>query len=405
MSARPLLVWMVAMLAVRWTSVSYSARESVRQAKRKLTIDENGVDSLLLERLDGLRSRVVELSSLTDGESSRTENEDLANVNARVGGDVVDNVSAGHRDGADELLASGRLEALDDRVEEDVEEELGVAGTGSRLGVELDGEHGALGRVDSLIGAVVGIDEELPPSRLQSRDVHGVSVVLRGDVAATRDERGTGNVGSTVSVLELEGRGSRGASEKLVTEADTEDGEGAELDGLGEVGGGSGEGGGVAGSVRDEKPIEGLLGRGEVVVVPGNDLELDSTLDEAANLVVLHSDVDAEDAKGAAGGVKEGSDGAFWLEEDGGGHRDGSDEVVAVGVVVLDRLVSLPPGGSLSVGDPLGDATDGGSTLPQLLGEIPGVDSVDGGDALLLEPVGERRVRLMVRPVVVGARV
>lgn len=132
---------------------------------RNVGVDEDGVDALLLESLDGLRTRVVKLSSLTDRETSRTENENLLNLNLGVSSGVLDDVSAGHDEG-DELLGGG---AVRHRLDEHVKEELGVLRSRGRLGVELDGEvrKTISASPDTLVRSVVGVDEELGPVALE----------------------------------------------------------------------------------------------------------------------------------------------------------------------------------------------------------------------------------------------
>lgn len=57
----------------------------------------------------------------------------------------------------------------------------------------------------ALVGAVVEADKVLLPVRGSCLDVHGVSVVLGHDVAASGGQAQHGNVVSVVSVLELDG--------------------------------------------------------------------------------------------------------------------------------------------------------------------------------------------------------
>jgi len=134
--------------------------------------------------------------------------------------------------------------------------------------VELDREEGETvsSHPDTLVGSVVGVLEELGPSRRESRDVDLVSVVLGGDVASTGRRIRARDVHSSVSVLHLGGGSSRGESEELVTEADSEDGELGDLDGLLDVVDGGLDDGGISGTVGKEETIEGL-GLGHEVVV------------------------------------------------------------------------------------------------------------------------------------------
>jgi hypothetical protein len=60
----------------------------------------------------------------------------------------------------------------------------------------------------ALVGAVVQIDKVLLSVGGNGLDVHGVSVVLGGDVAASGGHAQHGNVMGMVSVLELDGHNS-----------------------------------------------------------------------------------------------------------------------------------------------------------------------------------------------------
>ena len=254
---------------------------------------------------------------------------------------VVGQLSTGHLDRAQ--LGSRVAENFLNRVDENVEKEFGVARTGSRFGVELNGEEREGGGVDSFVRSIVGVDEQFLPSRLESCDVDGVSMILRRDVASTGDEGSTGNVGSSITVLELERVGSGGEGEKLVSETNTEDGEFGEREGFGESRDGRDKSGGISRSVRDEKPVECLFGREKIIVIERNDLELDSTVDETSNLVELHSDVDADDSEWSTRRVEKRFRGSDRFVDFDGLERDGGDERIPVGVVILGLLVTISP--------------------------------------------------------------
>ncbi len=126
-------------------------------------VDEDDLDVLLLQGLDGLGARVVELAGLTDGEAAGAEDEDLVDAGGleEVGVEGVD----------------GLRDALDG-VDELVEEEAGVEGTGAGLRVELGGEEG-LGLVeDALVGGVVDVEEEGRPAFGKGLGDDVVAVVL-----------------------------------------------------------------------------------------------------------------------------------------------------------------------------------------------------------------------------------
>ncbi|KAI3479544.1 hypothetical protein L1887_58356 [Cichorium endivia] len=389
-------------------------------------VDEHGVDALLLERLDGLRTGVVELTGLADRETTGAEDEHLADVDTGGLGGVLGVDTTGEADGGQDGGRGGARSGLDggavnDTADEDVEEELGVTGTGRALGVELDTEVGAFGGVDTLVGVVVGVGEEGLPASGEGVGVDGETVVLGGDVAAAADLVGTGDVVATVTELELLGLGTGGESEQLVTETDTEDGDhvGAlALEQLGDAGDGGAARDRVTGTVGDEETVEGG-DVGEEVVVPRDDVELDAAGGEASNLVVLHTDVERKDADGATGGVEEWSvELAERLARGGVGRgvelgllaRDASDEVLGVGVgegEVDDGLAPVAGGGGLDDGGAgLGreELAEHATLVADLLGQGAGVDAVDGGDSALLEPVREAGLGEVVAELVAVVR-
>lgn len=229
-------------------------------------VDEDGVDTFLLESLDRLGTRVIELSGLTDGKSSRTKDNNLLDLDSGSLLVVLLLVASGHLDGNELLSRSAIRHALD----EDIEKELGILGTGGRLRVELDGEVGksVLAHPDTLVGSVVGVVEELLPSVGERGHINLVTVVLRSDVASTGRSAVARNVHSSVSVLHLGRLGSSGLGEKLVTETDTKDGDLGSSHGLLDVLNRSRDDGGITGSVRKEETVVRLgLEIDEVVIL------------------------------------------------------------------------------------------------------------------------------------------
>lgn len=108
---------------------------------------------------------------------------------------------------------------------------------------------------------------------------------------------------TSVTKLHLLCGGTGSASQELVTQADTKDGGFVLLHNGGDVLDGSLENGGVTGTVGDEETVVLLAGGLGQVVVPWADHDLNAALEEAAQLVVFHTDVDAQNTNGAAGGV------------------------------------------------------------------------------------------------------
>jgi hypothetical protein len=178
-------------------------------------------------------------------------------------------------------------------VDEDIEEELGVARTGSALRVELHTEVRLLGVVDTLVATVVGVDKELLPAVGQAVGVDGETVVLRSDVTLASDHAGARNVVASVTELHLLGGGAGSTGEELMTQADTEDGDLVLLEDGSDVLNGGLEHGGVTGTVGEEETIKVVNGTGNVVV-PRAHQDFDTTLEEAPQLVELHTDIEAQ---------------------------------------------------------------------------------------------------------------
>jgi hypothetical protein len=254
-------------------------------------VDEDSVDALLLQSLDSLTTRVIEFTSLTNAETTTAENQDLADRDAGVEALVLLNGTTGEEDRSLEELRL--LSAVGHGVDEDIEEELGIARTGSALGVELHTEVRLLSVVDTLVAAVVGIDEELLPAVGKAVRVDGETVVLGSDVTLASDHAGARNVVTTVTELHLLGGGTSSTGEELVSQADTEDGDLVLLEDRGDVLDGVLEDGGVTRTVGEEKTVE-LVDVGGDVVVPRANKDLDTTLEEAPQLVVLHTDIEAQ---------------------------------------------------------------------------------------------------------------
>jgi hypothetical protein len=111
---------------------------------------------------------------------------------------------------------------------------------------------------------------------------------------------------TAVTELHLGGLGAHGAGNQLVAQTDTEDGYAGVLKHLGEVLGGGSQGGRVTGTVGHEETIVVLTSEGGEVVIPRNDQDLHTAGQKATQLVVLHTDIQAEHTHSTAGGVLEG---------------------------------------------------------------------------------------------------
>lgn len=302
------------------------------------------------------------------------------------------------------------MSAVSDGSNEDVEEMFGVSRAWRGLGVELDGEPRAYRRVNSLVGTVVGVLEQLSPADWQRRGIDFVSVVLRGLVASSTESIGTGDIVTSVAVLHLLGLSPCCKGQQLVTKTNTEDGDSlstSQRQQLPDVGNGRCTRGWVTWTVRDEETVKGLrLDRGvQEVVVPRDNLEFDSTAGEASDLIVLHTDIEGQDSDRSTRRV--GDDGQVASRESSWcrigrrvqlrcGARHSSDQVdlVWVGKWHVD-VRSSPVGAGIdgsssrsifSLGQELSEHA---ALVPNSLGQGSSVDSVDGGDSILLEPVSK----------------
>lgn len=216
-------------------------------------VDEDGVDTFLLQSLDGLGTGVVEFTGLSNGKTTGTKDKNLLDLLSGLGSDVGRKLTTGNINGDQSALSSSVNDALD----EDIEKELSVSRTRSRLGVELNGEEGftVLTAPDTLVRAVVGIGEQRFPAVLEGGYVDFVTVVLRGNVASTRCSAGTRNVHTTITVLHLAGLGTGSKGEKLVTKTNTKDRDLGSLEGLRKVADSLLDHGRVTRTVRNKETI------------------------------------------------------------------------------------------------------------------------------------------------------
>ena len=187
-----------------------------------------------------------------------------------------------------------RLDSILDVLNEHVEEKFRVSRSRGRLGVELDREEGLVSAVNALVAPIVGVLEELLPVRGKRVDIDLESVVLARNVAPAAVDVCARDVLPSIAVLHFRCLGSRSESEQLVAQTDTEyrfvlDEE------LTEALDGGLHHGRIARSVRDEQPVE-PVGFLDKVVVPGDDVEFNTTFGETADLIVFHAHINGEDA-------------------------------------------------------------------------------------------------------------
>mmetsp|Transcript_14281 Transcript_14281/g.23195 ORF Transcript_14281/g.23195 Transcript_14281/m.23195 type:complete len:1459 (-) Transcript_14281:343-4719(-) len=335
-------------------------------------VHEDSLDTLLLERLDGLVTGVVELTGLTNGKTTRAEKENLLGLNTSVRN------LAGVKDGTDRGLT------VLDHVDEVIKEELSVSGTSLGLRVELSREVG-LGLVhDTLVGAVVTVDEEGLPVLRKSLSADGVAVVLRGDEALAGAEVEHRLVSTTVTEAHLVGLSTGGESSELVPHTDTKDGlVVSRLKDLAEVVDSLSGHDGISGTVGKEETIKliEVLGEGEVV---GHTVELNTTTHKVTNDVVLDTAVKSKKLDRVASTVNDAVSARNLLNEVAGIDVNKLKLVVARGLVSRVEL----------------DLGLHATTVTDLLGKKTGVNAVETRDLLLAEPRAEAAARLPVAEVV-----
>ncbi|KAF3384345.1 hypothetical protein F1880_003105 [Penicillium rolfsii] len=339
-------------------------------------VDQDGVDAFLLQRLDGLTTGVIELSSLADAQTTTAQNQNLLDVHTRGGLDVLSLDATGELDGLGQSLGGG--ESVHDGLDEDIEQVLGIPRTGGALRVELNTEEGAAGVTDTLVTGIVGVHKQLLPAVLEAGSIHGETVVLGSDVTLARQHAGARNVVATVTEQHLGGGSADGAGNQLVTETDTEDWCPGILQGLGQVVDSGGQGGGVTRTVGNEQTVVVLASQGGEIVVPGHDHDLDATGKQAAQLVIFHTNIQAQNPDGAARRVLEGHIGWGSVEL---GLTDGDWEKGCF--LTLDTASDAIGLASLLQQH----ATQHTTLLTDTLGQRTGVHTVHGRDALLLEPL------------------
>ena len=196
-------------------------------------------------------------------------------------------------------------------------------------------------------------------------------MVLTGDVAAASAHVQSGNVVSSVSVLELDGASTSGQSQELVTQADTKDRNLGGLHQAVQVVCGLLAVGGVTGTVGDEdtvKVVSHLVDR----VVVGEDGDTGATVDQATQDVLLDTTVDHGNmALGVTGADMERRLGA-----------DLTDKVDLLGIgesLVLIGIVLLTDG----------DTGQRRTLLTKIGDNGTSVDTRDGGNTLTGTPFSE----------------
>ncbi len=277
------------------------------------------------------------------------------------------------------------------------EERVGVVRAGGGFGVILDREDGEFGVAEAFDGAVVEVElGDFGAAFFEGLRVGGEAVVLRGDGDFAGLQIFHGLVAAAVAELELEGGAAHGVREHLVAEADAEDGVLVEEAGHRFMD--IGEGGGIAGAVREEDGVGVVLFDLFGGVGGRENLHIEAVADEFAEDGVLGAEVEgghAELFRGDAGGVHRGADGE-------------------VGRVVVGHIVAAPQirlfdgdffdvvgaghvlpvaglGDGVGVGDGEGaEAALHGAIDAEFFGEGAGIDFAEAGDAVFFEIGVER---------------
>lgn len=246
-----------------------------------------------------------------------------------------------------------------------------VHGTTLGLGVELGREDGAGLVHHTLVGAVVKVDEILLEVAREGADIDGVTVVLRGDVTLTSGQVKRRDVVGTVTILELDGLGTNSESKKLVTKANTHDGNRGSLHKLGEVVNSLLAVSGITRAVGNEDAIE-VVGNLVDGVVVGEDGDGGATADQAAKDVLLDTAVDQSDVElGVGVGNHEGSLGGHALDKVDLARVD--EALILIGVVLVAN----------------GDPGERGTLLTEVGDNRTSVNTGNGGNALAGAPLAQ----------------
>lgn len=246
--------------------------------------------------------------------------------------------------------------------------------------MELGREDGS-GLVEhAFVAAVVEVDKVLLEVAGQGAGVDGVAVVLAGDVALAGGQVKRRDVVGTVAVLELDGAGADGESEKLVAEANAHNGDLGRLHETGEVVDSLLAVGRVTGAVGDEDAVV-VLGYFVNGIVVRENGDRRAAAHQAAENVLLDTAIEQSNMElGARRLNHEGSLGADALNQV---DLAGIDEaLVLVGIVLVTNR----------------DSGKGGTLLTEVGDDFAGVDARDGGDTFTGTPFAQA---LNSRPVAV----
>ncbi len=320
--------------------------------------------------LDGLSSRIIEFSSLSNRSSSRSQQKNLLDIWSW---------RRGVTDGEGNLV-HGLFACL----EEGVEHEFRIGGPRGSFGVELSSKIGSGGVGNTLVRSVVSIGEKSFPSRAESGAVNDETVVLGSDVALSSLVVQDRLVLSTVTKWQLLGGSSGGYTHELVTKTNTInrlDLVVREGNNLFELFDGFFAHHWVTRSVRQEKTIVEVHVRGEWVI-PWDDGQFTPALDQVSDNIVFHTAIDGNNLRWVALSV----DNRLF-------DTDFVDQMAQVGI--LDCAKVRNRGVEVDL-----DLSHQGSRFSDFFGKHTGIDATKTRNSLLFHPVAKRRggvpVRIMV---------
>lgn len=252
-----------------------------------------------------------------------------------------------------------------------VEQVRGIHRATLGLGVELGRKDGAGLVHHTLVGAVVEVDKVLLEVAGQGAGVDGITVVLAGNMALTGGQVERRNVVGTVTILELDGLGTNGKSQKLVAKANTHDGNGGGLHQAGKVVDSLLAMGRVTGAVGNKDTVE-VVGNLVDGVVVGENGDGSTAADQAAENVLLHTAVDKSNVElGVGVSNDERSLGAHTLDKVDLARVDKT--LVLIGIVLVTN----------------GNSGKGGTLLAEVGDDSTSVDARDGGNTLASTPLAQ----------------
>ena len=144
------------------------------------------------------------------------------------------------------------------------------------------------------VRSVIDVTPCFRPSYGKTCSVDRVAVILRGDVTTSGDEIESRDVLRTVSVLEFDRLGAGGEREKLMSQADSEDGFVIDVKKGTKIGDGRRTVSWISRSIGQENPIIQMCDFLNGVVV-GVDSDISPSPDKTANDIFLDSTINESD--------------------------------------------------------------------------------------------------------------